>query len=62
MKERAPMLLMIGKGLLFFLVYPVGFGVGIAIVLQIVVALVELPFRIPVAMVVFVAYIYAFGR
>jgi hypothetical protein len=62
MKERLPMLVMIGRGLLFFLVYPVGFGVGVAIMLQIVNALVEPPFRIPVAMVAFVAYIYVFGR
>jgi len=56
------MLVMIGRGLLFFLVYPVGFGVGVALVFQIVIALVESPFRNPVAMVAFVTYIYAFGR
>ena len=55
-------MVMIGRGLLLFLVYPVGFGVGLAVVLQIVIALVDPPVRIPVAMVVFVAYIYAFGR
>jgi len=62
MNKRPPIMVMIGKGLLLFLVYPVGFGVGFAIVLQIVIALVEPPFRIPVAMIAFVVYIYAFGR
>jgi hypothetical protein len=62
MKDRSTMLVVVTRGLLFFLVYPVGFAVGFAIVLQIVIALVEPPFRIPVVMVVFVAYIYAFGR
>ena len=62
MKERLSMLVIIGRGLLFFLVYPVGFGVGFAIVFQTVTALVEPPFRMPVAMFTFAAYIYAFGR
>ena len=56
------MLVKIRKGLLLFLVYPVAYVVGIAIVFKIVIALVEPPFLIPVAMAAFVAYIYVFGR
>jgi len=53
---------MIGRGLFRFLAYAVGFGMGFVVVLQVVVALVASPYRIPVAMIAFVAYVYAFGR
>jgi len=35
---------------------------GLVLIMQMIVSFIESPFRIPVAMIAFVAYIYALGR
>ena len=62
MRPRPSLPVLVGRGLLFFLVYPVGFAIGLVAVLQVVIALFEPPVRYFVAPIAFVAYIYAFGR
>jgi len=61
MKKRLPMIAMIAKGFLGFL-FLVGLSAGMVVLFKMVTALVEPPLLLPVAMVVFGAYIYAVGR
>ena len=62
MRSRPSLPALVGKGLLLFLVYPVGFAIGLVAILQVVIALFDPPIRYFVAAIAFVAYIYAFGR
>ena len=61
MKKRLPMIAMIARGLLGFLVL-VGVSAGMVVLFKMVTTLVTPALLVPVAMVFFGAYIYVVGR
>jgi hypothetical protein len=62
MKQSKSWLSLLAKMVLYLMVLPALLGVGLAVMFQAISLYVQDPFRIPVALVAFVAYIYFVGR
>lgn len=62
MKQHPKGFRLVAKALLCFVVYPLGFGAGLGILLRVVTSYLHPPYAMPAGMLVFAVYLYCFAR